>query len=178
MSLSDLLQNFDIAEIQSACGPDWSLIKQTLPEGHKLDNKTFVIDIVLRLYGTSILELTDFRELFLRTLPATDLADLATDLNLSVDTNMPILIARVLASKPWGPSSKLLRVFKRIGFDESYLPLFKDRFKATENIEVFEKPPELFDYQREVMDELVSSIDGSTDKVLVQLPKVLLSSSH
>jgi len=170
MNLSVLLQKFQINEIQSACGSDWSLIKQTIPKSYKFDDIEVIVEFVLRLYGTSILEIVNFRELFLRTLPNSELADLSRDFKLNIDTNSPILVARVLAAKPWGPSSKLLRVFKRIGFDESYLPLYKDRFKATENIEVFEKPPELFDYQREVMDELVSSIDGSTDKVLVQLP--------
>ena len=170
MDHSLLLSKFSLNEIKSACGSDWNLIKQTLPEGGKLDNKEVVIKFLLRLYGTSILELSSFRELFLRSLNDNELKELAQNLNVKVSSDTPILIARVIAAKPWGPTSKLLKVFKKMGFDESYLPLFKERFKATEHIEVFETPPELFKYQKEVMSELISSLNDSNDRVLVQLP--------
>jgi DNA repair protein RadD len=170
MTLSSLLGKFSINDIKSACGSDWSLIQQTIPVNQKLDDKQNVIDVVLRLYGTSILEITDFRELFLRTLPESDLFDLANILKIKIDDKTSILIARLLASKPWGPSSKLLRTFKNIGFDESFLPFSKAKYKTTESIDVFEKPPELFEYQKEVMYELVKSIEKSADRVLVQLP--------
>ena len=142
MDHSLLLSKFSLNEIKSACGSDWNLIKQTLPEGGTLDNKEVVIKFLLRLYGTSILELSSFRELFLRSLNDNELKELAQNLNVKVSSDTPILIARVIAAKPWGPTSKLLKVFKNMGFDESYLPLFKERFKATEHIEVFETPPD------------------------------------
>ena len=165
-----LLLQFSLSEIKSACASDWSLIKQTIPEGKALDDKEVVVNFLLRLYGTSILEISSFRELFLRTLNNGELKELAKNLNVTVSSDTPILIARVIASKPWGPSSKLLKVFKKMGFDESYLPLFKERYKATEHIDVFETPPELFDYQNEVMGELISCIENSQDRVLLQLP--------
>ena len=62
-----LLEQFSINEIKLACASDWLLIKQTLPSNQSLEDKKQIIDIVIRLYGTSILEIVDFRELFLRT---------------------------------------------------------------------------------------------------------------
>jgi len=165
-----LLQNFEISELKKACGEDWPLIEQTIPDGNSLNDKNKVVDIVISLYGTSILEIPDFRELFLRTLSKNELDDIANNLNIKIDDKTSILIARIVASRPWGPSSKLLRTFKDMGFDESFLPFSKAKFKTTENIAVFEKPPELFEYQKEVMYELVKSIEKSADRVLVQLP--------
>jgi len=170
MILNDLLFIFNISEIKSACGLDWPLIEQTIPEGQNLDDKNKVVDTVLKLYGTSILEKIEFRELFLRTLPESKLNGLANDLKIEVNNKTYILIAKLMASKPWGPSSKLLRVFKDMGFDESFLPFYTNRHKATEKIDVFETPPELFEYQKEVVRELVKNIEKSTDKALVQLP--------
>lgn len=170
MTPNDLLLKFKISEIKSACGIDWPLIEQTIPENQNFNDKGKVVDIVFKLYGTSILEIAEFRELFLRTIPESKLYDLANELKVNVDNKTLNFIAKLLASKPWGPSSKLLRVFKNMGFDESFLPFSMDRLKTTESIDVFDNPPELFEYQKEVMYELVRSIEKSTAKVLVQLP--------
>jgi len=170
MNSDALLLKFNVSEIKSACGIDWPLIEQTLPEDQNLNDKDKVIDIVIKLYGTSILEIAEFRELFLRTLSDSELQVLASNLNIKSSNKTSIFIARLLASKPWGPSSKILRAFKEMGFDESFLPFSNAKLKTTESIDVFEKPPELFEYQKEVMYELVKSIEKSADRVLVQLP--------
>ena len=170
MRPSLLLSKFTVNDIKQACSADWVLIKQTLPSNKSLEDKEQIIDIVIRLYGTSILEIVDFRELFLRTLSESVLNDLANNLKINIENKTFIMAARLIASKPWGANSKLIRTFKDMGFDEAFLPLSKERVKTTEYIDVFEKPPELFEYQKEVMYELVKSIEKSADKVLVQLP--------
>lgn len=170
MYLLNLLSKFTLDDIRLACGSDWRLIKDTLPYGFALDNKDEIIKIILRLHGTSILELKEFRELFLRTLENDRLVEISKEHNIDSNGSSSITIARMLAAKSWGPSSKLLRVFKKIGFNEAYLPIYRDRYKATEKVEVVAKLPELFDYQKEVISELVSTINDKKDKVLLQLP--------
>lgn len=169
MTLLNLLSKFSLDDIRFACGSDWRLIKDTLPSGFDLSNKSEVVRIILKLHGTSILEIKEFRELFLRTLENEKLVEISKEHKINSENSSVITIARMLAAKPWGPSSKLLRVFKKIGFDEAYLPIYRDRYKATEKVEVFTKLPKLFDYQEEVVNKLVSTINNK-DRVLLQLP--------
>ena len=170
MALLNLLSKFSLDDIRFACGSDWRLIKDTLPSGFDLSDKNEVVKIILKLHGTSILEIKEFRELFLRTLENEKLVEISKEYKINSSNSSFITIARMLATKPWGASSKLLRVFKKIGFDEAYLPIYRDRYKATEKVEVAAKLPELFDYQKEVVSELVSTINNKKDKVLLQLP--------
>ena len=170
MALLNLLSKFSLDDIRFACGSDWRLIKDTLPSDFDLSDKDEVVKIILKLHGTSILEIKEFRELFLRTLENEKLVEISKEHKINSGNSSFITIARMLANKPWGPSSKLLRVFKNIGFDEAYLPIYRDRYKATEKVEVSTKLPELFDYQKEVVSELVSTINNKKDRVLLQLP--------
>jgi len=171
MTLLNLLSKFSLDDIRFACGDDWRLIKDTLPDGFELSDKDEIIQIILRLYGTSILEIKEFRWLFLRSLENDKLIEISKEYKkLNIDNSSFITIARMIAAKPWGPSSKLLRVFKKIGFDEAYLPIFKDKYKATEKVEVVTKLPELFDYQKDVISDLISTINIKKDRALLQLP--------
>ncbi len=102
MTLLNLLSKFSLDDIRFACGDDWRLIKDTLPDGFELSDKDEIIKIILRLYGTSILEIKEFRWLFLRTLESDKLIEISKEYKkLNIDNSSFITIARMIAAKPW-----------------------------------------------------------------------------
>ena len=125
--------------------------------------------MVLKLYGTSILEKIAFRELFLQTLEDEQVIKLSSKLNISSD-NSVITIVRLLAAKPWGPTSKLLKVFSEMGFDKSFLPIQIDRYKPSESISTCKPLPDLFKYQADIIEKIVPEMIIPTNKMLLQLP--------
>jgi superfamily II DNA or RNA helicase len=156
-------------DIRSACGSDWRLIQDMISDNDVL-NHSNVTDIAIKLYGTSILEAESFRELFLATIPSEELYELAKEYNLAVEPDLPALAAKLLAARPWSNASKLLKVFKNLGFDESYLPLESRRNKTTEDVSGFKGISELFDYQKNTVEEIIKKINKGDDRILVQLP--------
>jgi superfamily II DNA or RNA helicase len=167
--ISKLLCKSTIEDIRFACGEDWKLIKETSSNSLDITNKDNIVEVVLKLYDTSILEKIAFRELFLKTLSDDKVIELSRKLNISSDNSI-ITIVRSLAAKPWGSTSKLLKVFKEIGFDKSYLPIDANRFKSTENITVCRALPDLFEYQVEVIERILLQMQVANNKVLLQLP--------
>ena len=165
----NLLKNCSLDDIQIACGPDWRLIKDMTPVDSTLNHDS-VTKIVSKLYGTSILELKSFRGIFLETISNDELSKLAKDFDLSVDLKLPFLIAILLADKRWSASNKLLKVFKSLGFDDSYLPLESRKNKKTEEVPGLRHIPELFDYQKVVVKEIINKINRGDSRILVQLP--------
>ena len=64
--ISKLLCKSTIEDIRFACGEDWKLIKETSSNSLDITNKDNIVEVVLKLYDTSILEKIAFRELFLK----------------------------------------------------------------------------------------------------------------
>lgn len=168
--ISKLLSKSSIEDIRFACEGDWKLLKDTVPEGFDFNSEEKVSNVVSRLYGASILEKPAFRELFLQTLSRDVIFDLADKYKISKSENSEISIIRILASKPWGSASKLLPVFKRMGFDESYLPIQVSKIQTSESVQAYKGLPELFDYQSEIVEDVVSQAKVKGNRLLLHLP--------
>lgn len=169
LDVLNLFKKCSFEDVKNAFGSDWSLI-QDISNQDDLLNHLSISTIAIKLYGTSILEIQSFRELFLSTLSRDKLYKLVQEYALDVDPDLPALAAKILSERPWSSTSKLLKVFKHLGFDESYLPLESRKNKTTEDVPGFIAMPELFDYQKNTVEEIVNKINSGDDKILVQLP--------
>jgi len=164
-----LLDEHSFTDLQFSCGSDWRFIKD-IGIKYTQDDVSKLAEIVLKFYGSTILEQKSFRELFLRTLSSTSLESLVQSYKLSVDVQKPVLMARILANRPWGTSSKLIPHFRNMGFTSDYFPVPIGGFPSREIIGVYKPLGKLFKYQEEVIDEVILSVNRNNEPVLVQLP--------
>ena len=153
-----LLDEHSFTDLQFSCGSDWRFIKD-IGIKYIQDDVSKLAEIVLKFYGSTILEQKSFRELFLRTLSSTSLESLVQSYKLSVDVQKPVLMARILANRPWGTSSKLIPHFRNMGFTSDYFPVPIGGFPSREIIGVYKPLGKLFKYQEEVIDEVILSVN-------------------
>ncbi len=164
-----LLASHTFIELRFSCGSDWKFIKDLGIDNIQQDVSR-LSEIVLKYYGTTILENKAFRELFLRTLSQETLGKLSTAYKLSVDVEKQVLVARILASRPWGTSSKLIPLFKKMGFTSDYFPIPTGSLPSHEIVGVYKPLGALFDYQEDIVEKVVLNTQAGNGPILVQLP--------
>ena len=130
-----------------------------------------IYSILFALYGFDILYESKIRALLLESCPYNILQLLADE--FYIDRNQKHFdLALSLSNILWKSGARFtFRLAEALVIPHEYLPSSIKPNKCIESIEPYEMPDELFDFQRDIFDEIVSVVMSSEKKAfLVQMP--------
>ena len=126
--------------------------------------------VLFSLCGFQVLHEKAVRRIMAQGLSPSTLRSVAEELGVK-GSGKPFDVALRVANVPWRVSGKAVGVFSEVfSIDLEFLPQAGDRKDHVEYVEPFSPPPELFDYQREIADEIRDFIIGGGGTALMQLP--------
>jgi len=134
-------------------------------------NRELLYNLIFAWYGYDLLYEKGFRRLLLQTLSEPELKKLAVEIGVNAEQKVYDLIVG-LSVFNWRTNSTIVWKFEEIfKIPLEYLPTKSQRYDSYEVIHPFTPPPQLFSYQKEIVEKIILFIHDPKIKCsLVQLP--------
>jgi len=138
-----------------------------------LSDESFEIDLVAianAIYGDSILENSRLRKEIIKLLPTETLQKLSKKYcGKSYASKESAAIQ--LTSKPWSTANKLpYELIRYLGISMKYLPRRISRLNTVEIVHPTSKYHSLFEYQKNIQEEIVNKLENNISRFIVQMP--------
>src|SRR5206468_10536765 len=116
--------------------------------------------VLYSLYGAEVLHQKKLRRLLLLTLAAKELSQAATALGLAHD-GKAYDVALSISNQSWMPGNKVVWLFATaFAIPQEFLPSREDEIRGQEVISPFSPPPDLFEYQEDLVKLLMTELNS------------------
>lgn len=167
------MHNFDINELINFLGRELSkLLVEWLPEGEALYTEDNLINMILSVHGTKILNSKSFRERLLKTFEVEKIQSFRDYLpGFENEENLKLIIDSVLRS-PWDDNEISLHFLDIIGVTKDIFVKEVDQRNSIENVKTEKRFYELLDYQFTIKQKILTYVNSGNQeaKMIVRMP--------
>lgn len=173
--LLSYMKKFSTASLKKHLGEDlFDSLLEWQVDSRPLNSKKRLSEMIIAIYGLSVLKSKEFRKDLLNSFSKDDIYDLATDIVIKDknSSDVRVVIERI-SNTPWRQNNLNTRLLKMLNIlPEHVFDKAKDEEIVTENISSFDKFYELLDYQYVIRQRALNILNSqpSQKRFLIHMP--------